>query len=161
MFYSPVPAKYDDPILITWDDELKHERPEPARKRRKTDLDGATAAAAQRRAARARMEEARVHRSSNAYALQAMALTNHNVHGPGSMLINPLRKPDQEPIYVHQEIAQNMKPHQLEGVQFLWRELTGDLNKARLHGLGGARTKGHMSKTRLVSDESIHVVSHS
>jgi len=106
------------------------------------------------------MEEARVHQNSNAYALQDMALTNHNVYGPGSMLINPLRKPDQKPIYVHQEIAQKMKPHQLEGVQFLWRELTGYLNKARLHGLGGTRTKGHMSKIRLVSDESIHVVSH-
>jgi hypothetical protein len=45
-------------------------------------------------------------------------------------VINPLRNPDQEPVYIGQKVAENMKPCQLGSVPFLWRELTGDLDKA-------------------------------
>ena len=64
-------------------------------------------------------------------------------------VINPLRNPDQEPVYIGQMVAENMKPYQLGGVLFLWRELTGDLDKAYLgvrhHRAGGLQEarRGH------------------
>lgn len=139
MFSSPVPVRYEDPILIESDDDvldqdidadhLRQKGPASARKRRKVERD--LAAADKRSAARARMEESQNHRSSNPSALQQMVHSDLNVHTPGSKVINPTRKPDQDPIYIEQKIADAMKPYQLEGVQFLWRELTGDLDNAQ------------------------------
>jgi SNF2 family DNA or RNA helicase len=152
MYSSPVPVKYDEPILIESDDDLlgqdinsdhlKHERPESARKRRKVDVD--LGAANKRAAARARLEESQKHLSSNPSAPHQMIFPDLNVHNPGSKVINHMRKPGQEPIYIEQKIAEAMKPYQLDGVQFLWRELTGDLEKAQgcllAHTMGLGKT---------------------
>lgn len=149
MFSSPVPVKYEEPILIESDDDfrdpdihsddLKHERPGSSKKRRKLDLD--EDAASKRRAARARLEKSQNPQSSNPSALQRIVLAHHN---PGDKTINPLRKPGQEPIFVEQKIAEKMKSYQLEGVQFLWRELTGDLHNAQgcllAHTMGLGKT---------------------
>jgi SNF2 family DNA or RNA helicase len=152
MYSSPVPVKYEDPILIESDDDvldqdidadhLKQKGPTSARKRRKVERD--LAAADKRSAARARMEESQNHRSSTPSALQQMVHSDLNVHTPGSKVINPMRKPDQDPIYIEQKIADAMKSYQLEGVQFLWRELTGDLDNAQgcllAHTMGLGKT---------------------
>jgi SNF2 family DNA or RNA helicase len=152
LFSSPVPVKYDEPILIESDDDslnpdihpdhLKHERPESARKRRKVNLD--LDAVNKQKAARARMEESQHQQSSNPYALQHMMLAGQNAHNLGGKMINPLRKPNEEAIYIEPRIAEKMKSYQLDGVQFLWRELTGDLDKAQgcllAHTMGLGKT---------------------
>lgn len=38
--------------------------------------------------------------------------------------INPVRAADAGPHFIHPEIAKKMKPHQIEGVRFMWREIT-------------------------------------
>jgi transcriptional regulator ATRX len=148
MFSSPIPARYDDVILITSDDEdvdpdpLEHEKQEPARKRRLVNF-GATTVNMQM-AAKARMEEARKFQGSNRSALQQMGFADHNIYNHGDKVINPVRKPDHEPIYIESTTAQKMKPFQLDGVQFLWRELTGDLKNAQgcllAHTMGLGKT---------------------
>jgi SNF2 family DNA or RNA helicase len=153
LFSSPIQVKYDEAILIDSDDDLpnqdlnsdhfKLERPpESARKRRKVELD--LVAADKRSAARARMEESQNHQSSNPSALQQMVLPDFSAHHAGSKVINSIRKPGQDPIYIEQKIAEKMKPYQLDGVQFLWRELTGDLDKAQgcllAHTMGLGKT---------------------
>lgn len=40
--------------------------------------------------------------------------------------INPARDGGYDAIYVHDRIARRMKPHQIDGVRFLWREITAD-----------------------------------
>ena len=153
LFSSPIQVKYDEAILIDSDDDLpdqdlnsdhfKLERPpESAKKRRKVELD--LVAADKRSAARARMEESQNHQSSNQSALQQMVLPDSSAHHAGSKVINSIRKPGQDPIYIEQKIAEKMKPYQLDGVQFLWRELTGDLDKAQgcllAHTMGLGKT---------------------
>ena len=63
---------------------------------------------------------------------------------PGDKIINPLHKADQEPIPIEDKIARKMKSYQLEGVQFLWRELTGDLDRSQgcllAHTMGLGKT---------------------
>ena len=150
LFSSPVPVKYDEAILIESDDDLrdqedvdarhlKHETPGSTRKRRKVEVD--VGAENRRKAARARLEESQVQQSSNPSALQRMVLADHS---PGDKTINPLRKPDQEPIFIERKIAERMKPYQLDGVHFLWRELTGDLDNAQgcllAHTMGLGKT---------------------
>ncbi|KAM0704758.1 hypothetical protein Q7P35_007544 [Cladosporium inversicolor] len=157
-FYSsPVPgsasydfSSYDEPIVINTDDEshspgdmsmLDVDRilPPSAKKRKKQKLD--LKAAGKRDAARARMEESQHHQSSNPMALQDMISAGFN---PGDKIINPLHKEDQEPIPIEDKIARKMKSYQLEGVQFLWRELTGDLNRSQgcllAHTMGLGKT---------------------
>lgn len=38
--------------------------------------------------------------------------------------INPMREEDQPPIFVNPQIAKSLKPHQIDGVRFMWREIT-------------------------------------
>ena len=149
LYSSPAVVKFEDPIVIDSDDDareqdidarpLKHEKPGSARKRRKLDVD--VEAENKRKAARARMEESQNQQSSNPTTLQQMVFADHN---PGDKMINPTRKPGQEPIYIERKIAEKMKSYQLDGVQFLWRELTGDLENAQgcllAHTMGLGKT---------------------
>ena len=157
MYSSPLPAttsrefsSYEDPIVINTDDEshspgdmsmLDVDRilPPSTKKRKKQKLD--LKAAGKRDAARARMEESQHHHSSNPIALQDMISAGFN---PGDKIINPLHKADQEPIPIEDKIARKMKSYQLEGVQFLWRELTGDLDRSQgcllAHTMGLGKT---------------------
>jgi SNF2 family DNA or RNA helicase len=148
LFSSPVPVRYDDPILIDSDDQdidsdpIKHKSREPARTRKRVKLDPTTVK--MQMDARARMEEARKLQSSDPSALQQMGFADHNTYKHGDKVINTLRKQDQDPIYIESTTAQKMKPYQLDGVQFLWRELTGDLKNARgcllAHTMGLGKT---------------------
>jgi SNF2 family DNA or RNA helicase len=149
LFSSPITVKYEDPILIESDDNAhdqdtdadhKEMRPTSAKKRRNVAVD--LGAINKQKAARARLEESQAHRSSNPLALQQMVLAEDNPQT--GKVINPMRKSDQEPIYIEQKIAEKMKAYQLDGVQFLWRELTGDLEKAQgcllAHTMGLGKT---------------------
>lgn len=40
------------------------------------------------------------------------------------IMINPARAADQAPLYIHPKIASKMKNHQVDGVRFMWREIT-------------------------------------
>lgn len=150
MYSSPMPASFDDPIVIDTDDEVKTyggldsddpisiaPRSVKKRKIRETDVK----AREKRKAARARHEESQQQQSSNPAMLQSMVLATSN---PGDKIINPLRQPNQEPIFIEANIASKMKSYQLEGVQFLWRELTSDSDDAQgcllAHTMGLGKT---------------------
>ena len=157
IYSSPMPvttsrklSSYDDPIVIDTDDEthdrgdmsmddVDHILPPSAKKRKKTKFD--STAADKRKAARARLEESQHQQSSNPAILQNMVSADFN---PGDKLINPVRKSDQEPIFIEANIAQKMKSYQLDGVQFLWRELTGDSDRSQgcllAHTMGLGKT---------------------
>ncbi len=44
--------------------------------------------------------------------------------GPAHVDINPVRSNGEPPVYILDSIARRMKPHQIDGVRFLWREVT-------------------------------------
>lgn len=45
--------------------------------------------------------------------------------------INPVRDEGHEPIYIIDSIARSMKPHQIDGIRFLWRELTAQSSEGQ------------------------------
>jgi SNF2 family DNA or RNA helicase len=150
LYSSPMPGSFDNPAIIYTDDEAQNQEdidpddllqviPASAKRRKKVKLD--IGAADKRHAARARMEESQQQQSSNPMMLQNMLPADFN---PGDKIINPLHTPDQEPIPIEANIAQRMKPYQLDGAQFLWRELTGDPDRAQgcllAHTMGLGKT---------------------
>lgn len=168
-FYSsPMPASFnnsDNPIVLTDTDEETRDRgdvdmddvrqnmPRSVRKRKKTKLD--FAAEERRRAARARHDESQQQQSSKPVVLQNMILGDSN---PGDKIINYLRKGDQEPIFIEASIAKKMKSYQLEGVQFLWRELTSEPDEAQgcllAHTMGLGKTMQSIALLRCVDTAS-------
>jgi SNF2 family DNA or RNA helicase len=172
MYASPLPditsrdfSSYDDPIeILDTDDEmnppgglgkhfLKDSTPRSTRKRQKTKAD--FEAENKRKAARDRLVESQHQQSSDALMLQNMILDSSS---PGDKIINYLRKPDQEPIFIEAKIAKKMKPYQLEGVQFLWRELTSDPDEAQgcllAHTMGLGKTMQSIALLRCVDTAS-------
>lgn len=49
-----------------------------------------------------------------------------NEEHPTKVIVNPGKDEEQDFIYLNPKIGKLIQPHQKEGVQFLWRELTGD-----------------------------------
>jgi SNF2 family DNA or RNA helicase len=150
LYSSPMPGSFDNPAVIDTDDEAQFQgdvdpddlmqvMPASSKRRKKTKLD--VGAADQRSKARARMEKSQQQQSSNPMMLQDMLPATFN---PGDKIINPLHTSDQEPILIEAKIAKMMKSYQLEGAQFLWRELTGDLDQAQgcllAHTMGLGKT---------------------
>lgn len=45
---------------------------------------------------------------------------------PSKMIVNPGKLDDQSFIYLNPKIADRIQPHQIEGVQFMWREVIAD-----------------------------------
>jgi SNF2 family DNA or RNA helicase len=45
---------------------------------------------------------------------------------PSRIIVNTGKFEDQEFIFLNQHIGKRIKPHQIEGVQFMWRELVMD-----------------------------------
>ena len=66
---------------------------------------------------------------------------------PTSVVVNPGKAEDQEFIYLNEKIGERIQPHQKDGVQFMWRELTGD--HKNLQGCLLAHTMG-LGKTMQV-----------
>lgn len=172
MYSSPLPAttsrglsSYDDPIeILDTDDEmhppndlgnrlLKESTPRSTRKRKKTKAD--FDAENKRKMARNRLDESQHQQSSDASMLQTMIFDNSS---PSDKIINYLRKSDQEPIFIEAKIAEKMKSYQLEGVQFLWRELTSDPDEAQgcllAHTMGLGKTMQSIALLRCVDTAS-------
>lgn len=42
---------------------------------------------------------------------------------PRKIIVNIGKFEDQDPIYLHPRIGRRIKGHQIEGVQFMWREI--------------------------------------
>jgi len=172
MYSSPLPAStsydmssYDDPIeILDTDDEmhpsgdpgnrvLKESTPRSTRKRKKTTAD--FEAEKKRRVARNRHDESQHQQSSDASRSQNMIVDSSS---PSDKIINYMRKSDQEPIFIEAKIAKKMKSYQLEGVQFLWRELTSDPDEAQgcllAHTMGLGKTMQSIALLRCVDTAS-------
>lgn len=59
------------------------------------------------------------------------------------VIINPSKTDDQDYIFVNKHIASRIKPHQVEGIQFIWREL---VNNNEMQGCLLAHTMGVSTK---------------
>ena len=172
MYASPLPvdmprgfSSYDDPIeILDTDDEthppgdlgsdlIKENTPRSTRKRKKTQRD--FDAENKRKAARNRHDESQHQQSSDATALQNMILDSSS---PSDKVINYMRKSNQEPIFIEAKIAKKMKSYQLEGAQFLWRELTSDPDEAQgcllAHTMGLGKTMQSIALLRCVDTAS-------
>jgi len=60
------------------------------------------------------------------------------------VIINPSKTDDQDYIFVNKHIASRIKPHQVEGIQFIWREL---VNTKEMQGCLLAHTMGVSTKS--------------
>lgn len=164
LYMAHKPTSLDDPMLIETDDEPttpdnadmdgpEHTQFGSVKKRRRVALD--LDAASTRKVAKARLERTQRHQSSNPAMLQGMASFGSS---QGECEINLPREPEQEPIYLRGKIAQEMKPYQLEGVQFLWRELTADLENGKgsllAHTMGLGKTMQSIALLTCVDNTS-------
>lgn len=46
-------------------------------------------------------------------------------------IVNIIREDDEDPIFLHPHIAKRVKPHQLRGIQFMWREVVSSGSELR------------------------------
>ncbi|KAK4621839.1 hypothetical protein CLAFUW4_06550 [Fulvia fulva] len=94
----------------------------PRKKRKRKVKESESALQSQNNAAK-RMERYQKTQISNSQQLVAMVQrdpTNSKIS------INPVKNEDDESIFIHQPIASVMKGHQIDGVRFMWREITAD-----------------------------------
>ena len=50
----------------------------------------------------------------------------------GDILVNPGKKVAEQPVLLHPQFANVMKPHQVEGLQFMWRQVTSPIYYPKL-----------------------------
>ena len=93
---------------------------------------------------RVRVEERERRAKAFSSRLQQMG---RNEEDPTTVVVNPGKAEDQEFIYLNEKIGERIQPHQKDGVQFMWRELTGD--HENLEGCLLAHTMG-LGKTMQV-----------
>lgn len=162
LYSSPKPTSFEDPLIIDTDDESDHDVKEQGeeqveaeldtKRRRKVALD--TTAERKRIDARARMESQR-QQSSNPAMLQTMVQAEF---GPDDKIVNVTRKPEQDPIFVTGKLAKEIKPYQLDGVQFMWRELTSDPNEGQgcllAHTMGLGKTMQSIALVTCIDNAS-------
>ncbi|KAK0947892.1 hypothetical protein LTR29_000793 [Friedmanniomyces endolithicus] len=80
--------------------------------------------------------------SQAANTSQVAALNGADV-SQSEIVINPARDVDEEdPIFIHSRIARKMKAHQIQGVRFLWREITAVSEEDGAQGCLLAHTMG-------------------
>ncbi|EME42903.1 hypothetical protein DOTSEDRAFT_115246, partial [Dothistroma septosporum NZE10] len=96
----------------------------PHRKRKRRVEESASALQSQNNAAK-RMERFKTHKAQASNSQQLVAMVQRDPTN-SKIPINSVKSEDDESIYVHQRIAQVMKGHQIDGVQFMWREITAD-----------------------------------
>jgi SNF2 family DNA or RNA helicase len=110
-----------DPIEISSDDVLQsHERNRSTRKRlvQRSEL-------ARKSRSKALQREQKLAESQTANSSQLAAMISSETSN-SAVEINPARDDVDGPVYVCDRIARKMKAHQVDGVQFLWREITAD-----------------------------------
>lgn len=123
-FTGPKQGPLDGPIeLSDSGDEVPRHTPHKKRKRK---VQESQTAKQSRNAALARHEQfTQLMESQDFNSSQAVAAVARDP-SKSEIAINPMMKgdPDKDEIFIHRKIAKRIKPHQLEGVQFMWFELT-------------------------------------
>ncbi|KAH9811713.1 SNF2 family N-terminal domain [Teratosphaeria destructans] len=127
---EPRPSR-QDVVLITDDEEEDQGPRETPHKKRKREVKQSHAALMARSRARARHDQFTQQVDSQEAISSQTEARNTRDASRSSLRINPHYKrsaDDDElpppPIYIHRKIAEYMKPHQVDGVQFMWREVT-------------------------------------
>lgn len=120
---SAKPTSSSNPYVISDDDDddgMHHSTPHRKRKRpvEQSQVAAASRISARARAARRQQAQADSQDASQLEAIIASDPRNSTVE------INLEKEPGQDPIYIHSTIAQKMKAHQIEGVRFMWSEVT-------------------------------------
>ena len=110
------------PILISSGDERLNQDNMPHRKR-KRQVGRSKAAETSRQSAFQRQKKFDESQASNSILLAAMASSQESFSG---VEINPVRDEQSGPLYICENIAKQMKAHQIDGARFLWREITAD-----------------------------------
>ncbi|KAK5112689.1 hypothetical protein LTR85_011200 [Meristemomyces frigidus] len=114
-------AKTSDITIISDSGEESHRTPHKQRKNKVKESQSAKksrTAALARYAQYTQQMESQTTDSSKLVAMIASDPSNSEIE------INPIRADGYDPIYIHPNIARKMKPHQIDGVRFLWREIT-------------------------------------
>jgi SNF2 family DNA or RNA helicase len=115
------------PVVISSSDERisgdRQAQPPASRKVRKNAVKRSETAQKSRQLAAERQERYNQSQTTDPTQLAAMV---GNDHAHTLIDINPARDEEGLPIYVHGRIARKMKPHQIDGVRFLWREITAN-----------------------------------
>ncbi|KAI7513201.1 hypothetical protein KC347_g1805 [Hortaea werneckii] len=123
-FTGPKQGPLDGPIeLSDSEDEVPRRTPHKKRKRK---VQESQTAKQSRNAALARHEQfTQLMESQDFNSSQAVAAVARDP-SKSEIAINPMMKgdPEKDEIFIHPKIAKRIKPHQLEGVQFMWFELT-------------------------------------
>jgi SNF2 family DNA or RNA helicase len=45
-------------------------------------------------------------------------------HGPGQVVVNPGKSDDESFVFINEKVAKGLRQHQIDGVRFMWREVT-------------------------------------
>lgn len=120
-----------------------------SQKKRKYVVQESQEAIALRSHAQSRTKEIERRRKTLNLRYQKMGLNDED---PTHVIVNPGKEEGQEFIYLNPKIGERIQPHQKEGVQFMWRELTADPKKLQGDNLQGcllAHTMG-LGKTMQV-----------
>ena len=107
------------PIVISSDDQEQSQQ----RNQRKRAV--VRSQVAERSRVKAFERERKFAESQTAHSSQLAAMIPSD-SSSSAVEINPVRDEGTDPIYVCDRIARKMKAHQIDGVQFLWREITAD-----------------------------------
>ena len=138
------PHKKKQRLLLEDSDDYPAIDTESPHKRRKYVVPENIGAREVRIDAQERVRERDIRQRQLQSQLQKMGV---NTEDPAKMIINVGKFEDQELILLNPKIGTRIQPHQLEGVQFMWRELVTDDNS--LQGCLLAHTMG-LGKTMQV-----------
>jgi len=101
----------------------------PAKRKKKKKLtreesSQAKAAAVSRTQAFTRMAKFQESQQHNSDHLNLLQMIPGSEHDDENIAVNVVRSGKEQPIYIHSSISKQLKAHQIDGVQFLWRETT-------------------------------------
>ena len=119
---TPSKLKSSDLIEISSDSQGPSQEPTPHNKRKRAVQMSEGAFNAR---AKAHRREQRFAESQTANYSQLAAMIPGDPSS-SEVEINPARDDDYDPVYIYDRIAKQMKPHQIQGARFLWREITAD-----------------------------------
>ena len=134
---SSKPSSSSAAILISSSDETMRQDLTPHKKRKREVVKSKTAENS-RRSAFQREQKFIESQTTNSAQLAGMASSDPTLSG---VEINPAKEDGADFVYISDRIAKKMKPHQIDGAQFIWRELTAD-DKDGAQGCVLAHTMG-------------------
>jgi len=108
----------DDSDIIMLDSDDVHDIEQSARKKRKRKVQQSQEAAAQQHSDQDRVREQEQRRAAVEMRLKSMPLSAGNVVHAVNV--------DEPIVYLDPHIGRHVKPHQIQGIQFMWREIVTD-----------------------------------